>query len=310
MEEQREVYGIIYMIRNKINNKLYIGQTTDKKGFNGRYGERGTGIEKVYNHHIKKEKQDKSYNKHLLRSIEKYGFDAFEVNEEFDIAYSQEELNKLEYMYIEIYQCRYIEYGYNNRYGGNNGKLSEETKKKLKDIMTGRYVGENNPNYGNGDKIRGGKNPSARAVYCYEFNQIRLTIKEWCGILNLDMSHILQCCNGGLKTTGGFHFRYATEEEINNYKEEDNIMIDEKEINFIKTKAKLINPMGKCVYCYELNIVTLSTKEMKQLTGINTERIKECCEGKKESFKNYHFRYATEEEINNKIMEIIKHGAN
>ena len=304
MEKQKEVYGIIYIIRNKVNNKLYIGQTTDKKGFNGRYRESGKGIEKVYNHYKRKKYHDKSYNVHLLNSIEKYGFDAFEIDEKFDIAYTQEELNKLEYMYIELYECRNINKGYNDRYGGNNGKLSEETKRKLSKVKKGKYKGENNPNYGNGDKIRGGKNPSARPIYCYEFNQIRLTTKEWCNILKIDMAHILQCCNGELKSTGGFHFRDATEEEINNYKEEDNIIIDEEKIKFIKAKAKLINPMGRCIYCIELNIVTFSIKEMQKITGATRKEIIQCCEEKKPS-ENYNFRYATEEEIDNKIMGII-----
>ena len=304
MEKQKEVYGIIYVIRNKVNNKLYIGQTTDKKGFNGRYRESGKGIEKVYNHYKRKKYHDKSYNVHLLHSIEKYGFDAYAIDEKFDIAYSQEELNKLEYMYIEIYECRNINKGYNDRYGGNNGKLSEETKRKLSKVKKGKYKGENNPNYGNGDKIRGGKNPSARPIYCYEFNQIRLTTKEWCNILKIDMAHILQCCNGELKSTGGFHFRDATEEEVKNYKEEDNIIIDEEKIKFIKAKAKLINPMGRCIYCIELNIVAFSIKEMQKITGATRKEIIQCCEEKKFS-ENYNFRYATEEEIDNKIMEII-----
>ena len=35
MQETKEIYGIIYIIRNKINNKLYIGQTAEKKVFMG-----------------------------------------------------------------------------------------------------------------------------------------------------------------------------------------------------------------------------------------------------------------------------------
>ena len=60
MEKQKEVYGIIYVIRNKVNNKLYIGQTTNKKGFNGRYHFKGEGIEKVYN--FNKYSKDKNKN--------------------------------------------------------------------------------------------------------------------------------------------------------------------------------------------------------------------------------------------------------
>ena len=37
MKEENKQYGIIYLIRNKINNKCYIGQTINKRGFKGRY---------------------------------------------------------------------------------------------------------------------------------------------------------------------------------------------------------------------------------------------------------------------------------
>lgn len=40
-----EVYGIIYKITNKVNNRVYIGQTT--KDFNKRYNRKGIGVERV-----------------------------------------------------------------------------------------------------------------------------------------------------------------------------------------------------------------------------------------------------------------------
>ena len=39
-------YGIIYLIKNKINNKVYIGKT--KRCFNKRYESEGKGIERVF----------------------------------------------------------------------------------------------------------------------------------------------------------------------------------------------------------------------------------------------------------------------
>lgn len=71
MKEQKEIYGIIYVIRNKVNNKLYIGQTASKKGFDGRYNFKGSSIEKVYKHHKSYKDRNKNYNVHLLNSIEK-----------------------------------------------------------------------------------------------------------------------------------------------------------------------------------------------------------------------------------------------
>ena len=119
---------MIYAIRNKVNNKLYIGQTTDKNGFNGRY-----------NYNILK----RTHNEHLKRSIEKYGIDNFEIDEEFDIAYSKEELDKLEDMYIKIYNTIDKNCGYNNRYGGTHGKMTEERKQKQSESMRG----DKNPFY-------------------------------------------------------------------------------------------------------------------------------------------------------------------
>lgn len=122
-----EMYGIIYKIRNKINNKIYIGQTIND--FDIRYS--GGNI---YN----------TDNTHLKRSINKYGIENFEIDKNFDIAYSKEELDKLEDMYIKIYDTTNRGYGYNKRYGGANGRLTEETKHKMSEANKG----EKHPLYG------------------------------------------------------------------------------------------------------------------------------------------------------------------
>lgn len=43
-------------------------------------------------------------------------------------------------------------------------KKSEEHKRRLSENRKGKFTGENNPNYGNGEKIAGGKNPAAIKV--------------------------------------------------------------------------------------------------------------------------------------------------
>ena len=162
-KENKERYGIIYKITNTVNGKCYIGQTTNKRGFNGRYHSCGKGIEKVYNYHKNNKEHNRHYNVHLLGAIEKYGLNSFTVDKEFDTAFSKEELDTLECKYIKEFDC--INNGYNNNEGGSNGKHSEETCKKLsekaKEIwsdpdkrrkisesMKGKKCGENNPNYG------------------------------------------------------------------------------------------------------------------------------------------------------------------
>lgn len=122
-------YGIVYKVRNKINNKLYFGVTTQKGGFDRRYK---NNIEEYTN------------NQHLKSSIKKYGIENFEIDKEFDVAYSKDELDKLEDMYIKLYNTTNRNYGYNKQYGGTNGSPSEETRRKISDLLKG----ENNPHYG------------------------------------------------------------------------------------------------------------------------------------------------------------------
>ena len=128
-----EVYGVIYKITNKVNGKVYIGQTSRERGFKGRYCCEGDGIERVYNFHKKaKERSSKGEatrcNEYLLNSIIKYGFEAFEVIEVFDYAFSEKELNIKEATYITLYKSNKREFGYNFTTGGDRVEFSEDSK--------------------------------------------------------------------------------------------------------------------------------------------------------------------------------------
>lgn len=136
-----DVYGIIYLVRNKINGKCYIGQTVKKNGFRDRYGV-GNGrtmIESFYKAH----KKNNSSSDIILEDMEKYGLDAFEVDECIDYAFSKIELDIKERTYISIYKSM-ISNSYNNYYVGGYNKTSggsgakdykwpEESKQKLKE---------------------------------------------------------------------------------------------------------------------------------------------------------------------------------
>lgn len=113
----KKYYGIIYKIENIVNNKVYIGQTTQKRGFKGRYEFKGNGIERVYNYYKSKKDHNKDYNVYLFNSIEKYGFDAFIVDEVLDTANSLDELNEKEKYYIEKFNS--FHNGYNCTLGGD-----------------------------------------------------------------------------------------------------------------------------------------------------------------------------------------------
>lgn len=123
--------------------------------------------------------------------------------------------------------------GHNNP---NYGKhCSEETKMKISEARKGKLAGENNPMYGQHlleetkqkiseslkGKFAGEKNPRARQVVQYDLNGnfIRIWdyIKQAANALGISGAHISTCCrgNGGRKTAGGYHWRYADETQQN-----------------------------------------------------------------------------------------------
>lgn len=123
-------YGIIYEIKNLINNKRYIGQTILRLKKRSKWQK-----ESVCNNY--------KHTPHLINSINKYGFINFKRNI-LDFGKNQEELNEKEFFYIKKYNTLNRDFGYNIRDGGNNGKLSEETKRKMSNSRS--LYHKNNPN--------------------------------------------------------------------------------------------------------------------------------------------------------------------
>ena len=142
-----EVYGIIYKITNLVNGKVYIGQTIKKNGFKDRYPYSGEGVERVYKLHKYRKENGDDYNNHLLKSIEKYGFDKFKVIETFDYAFSKKELDIKEQLYISLYNSNNDLYGYNRTIGGESFE-------------------------------RGGRHYNSKDIYCITFDKIFSSIVE------------------------------------------------------------------------------------------------------------------------------------
>lgn len=126
------MYGYIYMTRNLIDGRLYIG----KRKSNVFLKEKYLGSGKI-----------------LKQAVELYGKENFEV-ELLCECESKEELNEKEIYYIAFYHAQTNNKYYNICKGGEAGpggpmfkghKHSEETKKKMSDARTGTL----NSNYGN-----------------------------------------------------------------------------------------------------------------------------------------------------------------
>lgn len=115
---------IIYKIQNKINDKIYIGQTIN-------------AIEnRFYSHVYLAEK--KEMNTPLYRSIRKHGSQSFDISI-VDYAVSKESLNEKEKYWIKFFDCK-TPNGYNISDGGNGGNLGEIVNNKIRETLMGRKI--------------------------------------------------------------------------------------------------------------------------------------------------------------------------
>lgn len=115
---------IIYKITNRINGKVYIGQTVQK-------------LTKRWADHcsMDRTRDGQSY---LFNAVCKYGKENF-IIEQIDSAQTLEGLNALEEMYIKKFDCR-APAGYNLLPGGLNKRHHESTKNKISQKLKGRPI--------------------------------------------------------------------------------------------------------------------------------------------------------------------------
>lgn len=222
----------IYKITNKINNKCYIGQSTNLKS-------------RISSHKsmLKNHNED---NDLLNKATKKYGYENFKIE---IIKYcKEEELDLYEQYYINYYKSHKRENGYNIELGGSTHKhLSKEQKEKIRKSKKGKCTGEKNSFYGKKHSIETKKKISEKnknnkyclgrfmsketrkkignanrwhrilAVKCYDLNGN--FIKEYRSIgeagRSLNKKHysaISAVCKGKRKTAFGYIWKYAEEE--------------------------------------------------------------------------------------------------
>jgi hypothetical protein len=188
---KKEYYGVIYKIENIINHHVYIGQTSEHDGFNGRYRNRGNGIERVYNYYLSRKSRDLYYNRHLFSAIEKYGFEAFVVDEILDTALTFEELNDKEAFYVKQFDS--LNNGYNSTEGGDrktgyrppSGKDCRHSKRICQISLDGKLI-----------KIWDGFGDIQRET-------------------GISKGSVANVCAGNKKTAGGFVWTYEEDYDPN-----------------------------------------------------------------------------------------------
>lgn len=198
-------YGIIYKIQNKINNKIYIGQTT--KSFDERYSNN------LYKY---------THNKDLKKEILEYGIENFDINKEYYVAKTKEELDNKEDELIKRFKSNNKEYGYNKKTGGDKGLLNEEVKEKIRASKVGekhpqygkkrpdiskKMLGENNVMYGK----KGQAHPRAQAVICLDDLKKFESLSECAEFYKFNKSNLSEHLKGKRKSCGKRQFMYLNE---------------------------------------------------------------------------------------------------
>lgn len=114
-------YGSIYKITNKLDGKIYIGQT----------------IKAVY-YRYKKHCDGKRSNSYINNAIKKHAVENFSF-EEILTCFDKQSLNYFENYFIIKYDTMYPN-GYNLTSGGNNVTFTDEIKKKMSESKKGNTI--------------------------------------------------------------------------------------------------------------------------------------------------------------------------
>lgn len=285
--------GLIYIIRNNQNNKVYIGQTTQT--LQGRWND----------HRVKSQ----TYKNDLYVAIREIGLENFTI-EEIENNINKEDLNDRESYWILYYNS--IESGYNMIMPGNVINRRPVYKiHPITNIIIEQYdsvsaaASDNNLDNSGISKVCLRKGNSFGGFkWCYSDNydieylasikaqprfnavyQLDLKgniIKQWISIseivdtLGYSQSCISECCNGNNKTASGYNWCFV--ERYDNYKptvSTKRIYQYNKDNNFIK------------IWDSATDIVNFLQKG-------NTSNIRACCRGKQKTAYGYIWKYESE----------------
>lgn len=133
-------------------------------------------------------------------------------------------------------------------------------------------------------KIKKKEKRKIRPVLCVEKETIYRDSVYAQKITGISYRSICFSCKENHRTAGGFHWRYATKEEMDIYP-----VITEKFCREIKK--------GKSVMCIETGKIYNMIKDASEDTGSNKICISRCCKGKQKETNGLHWKYAEERDV-------------
>lgn len=238
----------VYMHKNKINSKVYIGITKQKPKY--RWND-GNG----YKTQI------------FYKAIQKYGWNNFEHYILFQHL-TKEEAEKKEIELIAEYKSNQKKYGYNIENGGHIQCVSEQTKEKLRQT----HKGENAYWYGKRlseetkEKLsKAHKGKKLSKITKQKMSESRKGKSTW----NKGKHHTEETKQkmkeNNAKYWKGKHLSITTKEKLHN-----------ANVGRKHTEEEL-RKMSKKVICLETGIIYNSIREAERKTGVNKSKICICC---------------------------------
>ena len=230
---------IIYKATNKINNKIYVGQT-------------------IYTLQYRKSQHERSHKYRndmaITRAIKKYGKENFEW-EVIDTADNLEELNQKESYWIgQLNSMADSGWGYNLKGGGGNAFLTEETKKKIGEAQKG----ELNHQYG----VKGADCKHSKSVRNITDNIDYASERECSDIENIPFKIISAICNGKKGSYKGKQYKFIDEN--------GNIIVSKDDV-LAKQTRRVINLTTNKVY----ECVAEASKDYNDNCGNLSRQIRE-----------------------------------
>ena len=245
----------IYKIVNKINNKVYIGQTICFK-------------KRKYSHKISLNK-GKSRCRKLQYSWNKHG----ESNFKFEIieTCTKDILNEREIYWINFYNS--VNNGYNLENGGTLNKgLSKETKK---------LMSTNNPRVWKGKF--GKEHNTSKTIHQYSLKGDYIASYGSCyeaaRILGKNYKSINSCVNNSCKSAHGFQWSFEF------YKNIDAYYIPKKQNYYQERPVNMLDNNGNIIKTFK------SSADAQRELQKNKNKIFEVCKGKRKHWAGYKWEY-------------------